>query len=51
MKPIAIQEIPEDIQNDVGTIYAIHFPTQGYTSDVGIIETANETETDHKRRI
>lgn len=43
MKPIAIQEIPEHIQNDVGTIYAIHFPKQGYTSDVGIIETANGT--------
>jgi aminoglycoside phosphotransferase (APT) family kinase protein len=43
MKPIAIQEIPKHIQNDVGTIYAIHFPKQGYTSDVGIIETANGT--------
>ncbi|MEK3796862.1 aminoglycoside phosphotransferase family protein [Peribacillus sp. FSL H8-0477] len=39
MLPISIDEIPDEIKNYLSTIHSIRFPTQGYTSDVGIIES------------
>jgi aminoglycoside phosphotransferase (APT) family kinase protein len=43
MQPITIYEIPEDIHDEVGTIYTICFPKQGHTSDVAIIEAKHGT--------
>jgi aminoglycoside phosphotransferase (APT) family kinase protein len=43
MQPITIHEIPEDIHDEVGTIYTICFPNQGHTSDVAIIEAKHGT--------
>lgn len=37
--PISLQEIPDEITDFAGTIKSIKFPRQGYTSDVGIIES------------
>lgn len=39
MLPISIDEIPDEIKDNLSTIHSIRFPTQGYTSDVGIIES------------
>ncbi|MGE8205923.1 phosphotransferase family protein [Heyndrickxia sp. NPDC080065] len=39
MQPIQISEIPIEIKQYVESINSIKFPRQGYTSDVGIIET------------
>lgn len=39
MQPIRINEIPIQIKDFAGTINSITFPRQGYTSDVGIIES------------
>lgn len=41
MKPIHVDEIPDEILNYVGTIKDTWFPRQGHTSDVGIIDTEN----------
>jgi aminoglycoside phosphotransferase (APT) family kinase protein len=41
LEPIHMNEIPTEIKEYVGHIYSIRFPRQGYTSNVGIIETAN----------
>jgi len=37
--PISLQEIPNEITDFTGTIKSMKFPRQGYTSDVGIIES------------
>lgn len=39
LQPIKISEIPIEIKDYVDTIKSITFPRQGYTSNVGIIET------------
>ncbi|MFD1032655.1 phosphotransferase family protein [Metaplanococcus flavidus] len=39
MQPIQISEIPTEIKDYAGTIKSITFPRQGYTSNVGIIES------------
>lgn len=39
MQPIHITEIPNEINQYVSKIFSIRFPRQGYTSDVGIIES------------
>lgn len=39
MQPIDIKEIPNEIKQYVNGINSIRFPQQGYTSDVGIIES------------
>ncbi|NLP50062.1 aminoglycoside phosphotransferase family protein [Bacillus sp. RO1] len=41
MKPIHLEEIPSVIQEYVRNIHSITFPRQGYTSDVGIIQSEN----------
>jgi len=40
MLPIKVDEIPNEIIDDVGTIIDIKSPRQGHTSDVGIVEGA-----------
>ncbi|MGG3560604.1 aminoglycoside phosphotransferase family protein [Neobacillus rhizosphaerae] len=41
MEPIHLSEIPIEIKQYVGTIHSIRFPRQGYTSNVGIIDTSS----------
>jgi aminoglycoside phosphotransferase (APT) family kinase protein len=41
LEPIHLSEIPIEIKQYVGTIHSIRFPRQGYTSDVGIIDTSS----------
>ncbi|MCM3237370.1 aminoglycoside phosphotransferase family protein [Heyndrickxia oleronia] len=40
MQPININEIPNEIMEDLNEIYSIRFPRQGYTSDIGLIESS-----------
>ncbi|MFD2629966.1 hypothetical protein [Oceanobacillus kapialis] len=39
MQPIHINEIPIEIKEFLNKIISINFPRQGYTSDLGIIES------------
>lgn len=39
MKPIQLEEIPIEIKDQLNNIHSITFPSQGCTSDVGIIES------------
>ncbi|MGN1402495.1 MAG: phosphotransferase family protein [Bacillus sp. (in: firmicutes)] len=39
MQAIQIEEIPEEIKQNVHTIYSIHFPPQGCTSNVAMIKS------------
>jgi aminoglycoside phosphotransferase (APT) family kinase protein len=39
LNPIQINDIPSEIRNLTGKIKAIRYPRQGYTSDVGIVES------------
>ncbi|WP_041087421.1 phosphotransferase family protein [Jeotgalibacillus soli] len=39
MNPLQINELPKEIINFLGTIKSIVFPQQGWTSDVGVIES------------
>jgi hypothetical protein len=41
LESIHLSEIPIEIKQYVGTIHSIRFPRQGYTSDVGIIDTSS----------
>ncbi|WP_129692215.1 aminoglycoside phosphotransferase family protein [Gottfriedia acidiceleris] len=41
MEPIRLNEIPNGIKNIVGEIEEIKFPLQGYTSNVGVIQSNN----------
>ncbi|WP_238177720.1 hypothetical protein [Paenibacillus contaminans] len=40
MEPIRLNEIPNELFDSLGTVKNIYFPSQGHTSDVGIIESA-----------